>query len=154
VQDRVRRKCKSETSERCHLRKTLDYKMGDILYYSVHSGKNATIITDSPSSDKIYAVEFIECKDMDNQSYPVVKIGNQWWMAENLKTTKYRDSTAIPNVTDNATWAYQTTGAYCWYNNDTGNKAIYGALYNWYSVNTGKLCPVSCMCPSMLNGQS
>ncbi len=86
---------------------------------------------------------YAEVSDIDGNVYPTVKIGNQIWMAENLKTTKYNDGTPIPNVTDNTTWAGLTTGAYCWYNNDaTTYKIPYGALYNWYAVNTNKLAPV------------
>ena len=77
----------------------------------------------------------------DGNSYKVVRIGEQIWMAENLFATIYTDGTSIPNVTDNSAWAALTTGAYCWYNNDIGNKSTYGAIYNWYTVNTGKLCP-------------
>jgi uncharacterized protein (TIGR02145 family) len=62
-------------------------------------------------------------------------------MGENLKTTKYNDGTAIPLVTDNKAWERLTTPAYCWYDNDTTYKNSYGALYNGYAVNTGKLCP-------------
>lgn len=53
--------------------------------------------------------------------YPTVKIGNQVWMAANLKTTKYRTGDDIPEVTGNAAWAALTTGALCAYNNDWGN---------------------------------
>jgi uncharacterized protein (TIGR02145 family) len=70
-------------------------------------------------------------------------------MAENLKTTKYNDGTAIPNVTDGTAWHALSTPAYCWYNNDAAtNKATYGALYNWYTVNTGKLCPTGWHVPT------
>jgi uncharacterized protein (TIGR02145 family) len=63
-------------------------------------------------------------------------------MAENLKTTKYNDGTAIPLVTDNTAWWNLTTPGYCWYNNDSVTyKNTYGALYNWYSVSTGNLAP-------------
>jgi uncharacterized protein (TIGR02145 family) len=62
-------------------------------------------------------------------------------MVENLKTTHYNDGTAIPLVTGNTAWGSLTTPGYCWYNNDIANKTPYGALYNWYAVNTGKLCP-------------
>jgi uncharacterized protein (TIGR02145 family) len=62
-------------------------------------------------------------------------------MVENLKVTTYNDGTAIPNVTDSLEWSNLGTGAYCFYNNYTGNKSIYGGLYNWHAVNTGKLAP-------------
>lgn len=79
--------------------------------------------------------------DAQGNSYKIVKIGTQWWMAENLKVTKYNDGTAIPNVTDATAWAALTTGAYCDYDNSTANGTKYGHLYNWYTVNTGKLAP-------------
>lgn len=80
--------------------------------------------------------------DIDGNVYNTVIIGTQVWMRENLKTTKYNDNTAIPNVTDNTTWGTLSAPAYCWYKNDEySNKNIYGALYNWFSVYTGKLCP-------------
>jgi len=80
--------------------------------------------------------------DADGNVYKTVIIGTQIWMAENLKTTKYKDGlTGIPLETGNANWAGLTTPAYCWYANDEANKNIYGALYNWFTVNTGNLCP-------------
>jgi len=79
--------------------------------------------------------------DIDGNTYKTIKIGTQTWMVENLRTTKYNDGTAIPNVTDNDQWANLTTGAYCWYDNNTENKNKYGALYNWYAVDTKKLAP-------------
>lgn len=72
--------------------------------------------------------------DIDGNVYTTVVIGTQTWMVENLKTTKYKDGTAIPNLTDGGGWAADTTGAYCWYDNDIDNKTDYGALYNWYAV--------------------
>jgi uncharacterized protein (TIGR02145 family) len=87
-------------------------------------------------------------KDCDGNVYKTVKIGTQVWMAENLKTTKYKDGTAIPLVTDDKAWATLTRPAYCWYNNNIVNKGTYGALYNWYTINTNKLCPFSWHVPS------
>jgi uncharacterized protein (TIGR02145 family) len=72
--------------------------------------------------------------DIDGNIYQTVTIGTQVWMAENLKVTHYRNGDAIPNVTDDATWVGLTTGAYCNHNNDAKNVAIYGRLYNWYTV--------------------
>lgn len=87
--------------------------------------------------------------DVDGNTYRTVKIGTQVWMAENLKTTKYKDGTSIPLVTDNTAWANLTTPGYCWYNNDAATyKDTYGALYDWNTVNTGELCPTGWHVPS------
>jgi uncharacterized protein (TIGR02145 family) len=79
--------------------------------------------------------------DIDGNTYHTIKIGNQIWAVENMKTTKYNDGTAIPLVTENSDWTRTGTPAYCWYGNDKSNKKKYGALYNWYVVNTGKIAP-------------
>lgn len=87
--------------------------------------------------------------DIDGNDYKTIQIGTQEWMAENLKTTKYNDGNSIPNVPDIIDWSNLTTGAYCWYNNDDdAYKAAYGALYNWFAVNTDKLCPTNWHIPS------
>jgi len=80
-------------------------------------------------------------RDIDGNRYKTVSIGTQKWLKENLKTTKFNDGTEIPLVPDPGTWTELTSPAYCWYNNDEANKDVYGALYNWHAVNTGKLCP-------------
>ena len=74
--------------------------------------------------------------DQDGNVYKTITIGTQTWMAENLRTTKYRDGTAIPNVTDNTAWTNLTAGAYCNFNNTTSADTIatYGRLYNWYAA--------------------
>ena len=83
-----------------------------------------------------------EFTDMDGNVYRTIKIGDQTWMLENLRTTKYNDGTPIPNVTDNAEWSILNSPAYCWSNNDEESfKNPFGALYNWHAVNSGKLCP-------------
>lgn len=79
--------------------------------------------------------------DKDNNTYKTIIIGNQTWMAENLKVTHYNDGKLIPNVTEANEWDFLTTGAYCNYENLESNDSIYGKLYNWYAVNSGKLCP-------------
>lgn len=80
--------------------------------------------------------------DIEGNVYKTIIIDNQEYMAENLKTTKYNEGTNIPLVTETMEWTYRTTPGYCWYdNNEISYKDTYGALYNWYTVNTGKLCP-------------
>jgi len=76
--------------------------------------------------------------DIDGNVYQTVKIGNQWWMSENLKVTHYRNGDAIPNVTDATEWSNLITGAYCNYGNDVNNATTYGRLYNWYAVNDSR----------------
>jgi len=76
-----------------------------------------------------------EVSDIDGNVYKAVKIGDQVWMAENLKVTKYRNGDPVPNVTSNNSWIKLKTGAYCNYNNNSENGDIYGRLYNWYAVN-------------------
>lgn len=79
--------------------------------------------------------------DIDGNVYKIVTIGTQTWMAENLKTTKLNDGTVIPANHD-GDWRWLTTPAYTLYNADEiSYKATYGLLYNWYSVNSGKLAP-------------
>lgn len=65
---------------------------------------------------------------------PSVTIGTQTWTTKNLDVTTYSDGTPIPQVTGQADWENLTTGAWCCYNNDPANGAIYGKLYNWYAV--------------------
>jgi uncharacterized protein (TIGR02145 family) len=72
--------------------------------------------------------------DYDGNFYRTVLIGDQCWMMENLKVTHYRNGDPIPNVTDNGAWDGLSTGAYCNYNNDAGNVAVYGRLYNFYAA--------------------
>lgn len=86
--------------------------------------------------------------DIDNNTYKTIIIGSQVWVCENLKTTKYNDGTLIANLTNNTTWINASSGAYCWYNNNISFKATYGALYNWYAVNTNKLCPIGWHVPN------
>ncbi|MBK8807056.1 MAG: hypothetical protein IPO21_10565 [Bacteroidales bacterium] len=84
----------------------------------------------------------------DGEVYKIVQIGNQTWMAENLRATLYNDGSSIKNIPGKLQWKTDKQGAYCWYNNDISHKNTYGALYNWYAVNTGKLCPTGWHVPT------
>jgi len=87
--------------------------------------------------------------DIDNNYYNIVTIGTQIWMKENLKTTKYKDGSDISNINSNSEWIIQSTGAYCWYNNNIDNKSTYGALYNYYTVvDSRDICPTGWHIPS------
>ncbi len=88
--------------------------------------------------------------DIDNNVYNTVTIGTQTWMTENLKTTRYRNGNAVPVVNDPVSWAALTTGAYCYYNNESNNAGTYGLLYNWYAVSDSrKLAPQGWHIPTL-----
>ena len=76
--------------------------------------------------------------DIDGNTYQLVTICSQIWTQSNLNVSHYRNGDVIPQVTDPAAWASLTTGAWCYYNNDTANGPIYGKLYNWYAVNDSR----------------
>jgi len=87
--------------------------------------------------------------DIEGNTYKTVRIGEQTWMAENLKTTKLADGSAIPVVSDPSAWNELITPGLCWYNNQGDSiREIYGALYNFYAVASSKLCPEGWHVPS------
>lgn len=86
--------------------------------------------------------------DIDGKIYEVIKIGTQTWFAENLKSIKYNDGGAIPYVNDGFLWTDLKTDAFTFCNDSETNQYIYGNLYNWYAVKTGKLCPIGWHVPS------
>ena len=105
------------------------------------------ILTASCKKDKEDPPETVT--DADGNVYTAVTVGTQTWMVDNLRTTKYNDGTSIPLVTDNNQWKNLNTAAFCWYNNNAATyKDPYGALYNWFAVNTGKLCPTGWHVPT------
>jgi uncharacterized protein (TIGR02145 family) len=89
--------------------------------------------------------------DSSGNVYHTVTLGTQTWMVENLRTTKYNDNIDIPIVSDDSEWGALSDPAYCWYNNEIANKDTYGALYNWYTVNSNKLCPTGWHVPTRDN---
>ncbi len=93
--------------------------------------------------------EWVEVTDIDGNNYNAITIDSQTWMTENLKTTRLRDGTVIRLVTDSTAWSKLSGPAYCWYKNDQATyKGVYGALYNWFTANTGRLCPAGWHVPS------
>ena len=126
----------------------MHYETGDQMLYTGTSGIYSKIVTDIPISNRTTTFNFTACTDADGNNYTTVDIGyggtgSQIWMAENLRTTHFRNGDAIPNVTDGSTWGGLTSEAYCWYNNDeSAYKIPYGALFNWYAVfNSRPICP-------------
>jgi uncharacterized protein (TIGR02145 family) len=116
--------------------KDMQYNVGDRLKLTGKSGVCKTVYILVPTQSQTVTFNFVTCTDADNNNYSVVKIGGQVWMAENLKTTTYRDGTGIPNVTGTTEWINTPTGAYCDYDNmPEVYSMMYGRLYNWNAVN-------------------
>jgi uncharacterized protein (TIGR02145 family) len=96
------------------------------------------------------AKTYFTMTDQQGNVYKTIVIGTQEWMAENLKTTIYRNGEPITNVTDNAQWANLTQGAWCYFNNNNQFDCPYGKLYNWYStVDSRNLCPIGWHLPTV-----
>jgi len=110
--------------------------------------KSDAIIADLQNQDKLLQ-SLTNVVDIDGNSYKTLKIGQQTWMAENLKTTKYKNGEAIPTGLTDVAWSSTTNGAYAIYNNDVANDSMYGKLYNWYAVaDSGGLCPAGWHVPT------
>jgi len=87
-------------------------------------------------------------QDIDNNTYKTIQIGSQTWMAENLKTTRFRDGSDIQPASNATEWTNLDSPGYCWYLYDANYFCTYGALYNWAAVNTGNLCPTGWHVPT------
>ena len=88
--------------------------------------------------------------DIDGNVYKTVVIGEQVWMAENLRVTKFNDGTDIKLVEDNAEWQNINAAAFSWYENDSslfGSR--YGVLYNGYAAQDKRICPTGWRAPSV-----
>jgi uncharacterized protein (TIGR02145 family) len=79
--------------------------------------------------------------DIDGNLYHAIGIGSQIWTVENLRTTRLNNGTEIGLAKCFRLWSVPLVPAYCYYNSDDTNRRVYGVMYNWYTVNTGLLCP-------------
>jgi uncharacterized protein (TIGR02145 family) len=124
------------------------YNIGDLLLFKGISGNYTTILSDIITASKVINFNFVECKDVDGNYYSIVTIGNQVWMAENLKSSKYRNNIAITDKTNLSTWGTSTTEASSDYSTPN-NSTTYGKLYNWYATtNANNLAPLGWHIPA------
>jgi uncharacterized protein (TIGR02145 family) len=122
--------------------KEMLYTAGNRLKFTAVSGNYETVLTDVPDNNKTIVFDIKECIDIDGNNYHTVEIDGRLWSEENLKTTKYNNGTALPLITDSASWSSLVSPAFCWYqNNDIKYKNPYGALYNGYVIKAGDVCP-------------
>jgi len=122
----------------------MDYSDGERLKFTATSGKYSTVKTDIPTSDKALTFNFIECTDADGNNYPVVEIGTQVWMAENLKTTRYHGGTTIGTHS----YGYYGGRDYIYPAGGNENNVLrFGRLYSWYAA-SDSACPVGWSLPA------
>jgi uncharacterized protein (TIGR02145 family) len=107
-----------------------------ILFFGLFSCSNEETKTQTPEAARP-TVPILDrtVSDIDGNSYRLVTIGSQTWTKSNLNVSRYRNGDLIPQVQDPAAWAALTTGAWCYYENNTANDTVYSKLYNWYAVN-------------------
>lgn len=108
----------------------------------------ATNSTGTSYSEEVSFKTTDRISDIDGNEYRTVKIGNQLWLADNLRTTKFNDGSTIPNVTNHNQWISLNTAGYCWYLNNSDFKNPFGGIYNWHAVNSGKLAPTGWHVPT------
>lgn len=103
------------------------------------------VSSDDPDDDPEVAI----VTDIDGNVYNTVKIGNQIWTKEDVRTKRLNDGTKIQLVENDAEWVGLTTPALCYYKNSSNPDTIvkYGALYNWYALE--KLAPAGWHVPSI-----
>lgn len=104
-------------------------------------GDELEITTNEPVWNGTSCTDAETITDIEGNVYRTVAIGDQCWLVENLKTSKLNDGTDLTNITTNSEWNSTSLAAYSWYGNDDSNKEEYGAFYNYYAVETDKLCP-------------
>ncbi len=120
---------------------TVDYSNNTLII----GGSNTTTTTAKPTTLTTHST----VTDIDGNIYKTVKIGNQVWMGENLKTTRYANGDVIPNVKDNLEWNKLTSEAWCYYNNDSKNNYVDGKLYNGHTIiNSRNICPIGWFVPT------
>lgn len=105
-----------------------------LIYLLTFPGVLLILTSSCSKKEDVNPLETGSVSDIEGNVYKTVKIGTQWWMAENLKTTRYRNGNPIPMIANDTVWGSLTTGAYCNMNNDINYSATYGKLYNWFTV--------------------
>ena len=127
---------------------SIDYATNSLILGGASNTETAVASTPQ-KTDPVYQKV---CKDIDGNTYKTVKIGTQIWMAENLKTSHFRDGSAIIEIKDILKWANTDqlqTAAWCYYQNNDKNNPTYGKLYNWYAVDDShNLCPTGWHVPT------
>ena len=86
--------------------------------------------------------------DIDSNGYETFGVGDQIWMSQNLRTSRLNNGIKINLVTENNQWITLNQPGYCWYKNDSIENEKFGALYNYFTIESGLLCPVGWHVPT------
>ncbi len=114
---------------------TISYMYADDGNYFVKLSVRDQHLLTNEITQQITTILTSTMTDIDDNVYNIVKIGGQWWMAENLKVTHYRNGEPIFDLLDQSAWADSLWPGYCYYDNNAANVPVYGLLYNWFAVN-------------------
>ncbi len=125
----------------------MKFTQGDRILFKATAGDFQRIIALSPEVDQTINFEFLLCSDADNNHYPIVQIGNQIWMAENLRTTKLKNGKEIKHIQNSLLWREINYASYTWYDHNENYQKPFGALYNWHAVEEDQLCPAGWRIP-------
>ncbi|MCK5149268.1 Ig-like domain-containing protein [bacterium] len=125
-----------ESKQIALLKKTSDQYLLQVTGGTIETYEQSNLVIAASTTLNVTVIRTMA--DIDGNVYRTVKIGDQWWMVENLKVTHYRNGDEIPNVTDNTLWSSLTTGACCAYDNNEEDVATYGRLYNWHTVDDSR----------------
>lgn len=129
----------------------MEYTSGNLLKITGSFSNYTTVVMDVPTENKTITFDFISCTDGEGYNYPVVKIGPQIWMAENLKTSRYRNGESIGTTTPvTLNIQSEVSATYQWaYDGDESNVDIYGRLYTWFAVTDNRyICPTGWHAPN------
>jgi uncharacterized protein (TIGR02145 family) len=121
---------------------SISFKSKSLLLGCLLLGFN-TCETNRPDESPDYTGQSGQVADVEGYVYNTIGIGTQIWMTENLKTIHFNDNSPIPKITTDTSWGHLRSPGYCWYSDDsTAYRELYGALYNYYVIETGLLCPI------------
>ena len=124
---------------------TMDYAPGDRILFQGYSGTMSTLVSDVITADKTIEFNFVPCADADGNQYTTIIIGNQVWMAENLKTTRYADGSSIILRASKEEYMADperhTTPVYRYFNDDPSTKDRAGLAYKYQTIQHKNVCP-------------
>ena len=151
IRDGVDRKDQSFASKVINTGVSMEYNEGDRIIFRGYSNNMCTLVSDVISADKTIDFNFVPCQDANGNHYATITIGDQVWMAENLKTTKYADGTDIILRASKAEYLADpnsnTTPICRYFNDDANTKDVAGLAYKYQTIQKD-LCPAGWHIPS------